>query len=76
MNIYYCTGHRMKYLAPKSSARRGRRQRRRASVSVNWMFGAPVGRPKPAVSTQVDHNKKKRKKADPHKRQKAAYSVG
>ena len=28
------------------------------------------------VSTQVDHNKKKRKKADPHKRQKAAYSGG
>ena len=28
------------------------------------------------VSTQVDHNKKKRKKTDPHKRQKAAYSGG
>ena len=28
------------------------------------------------MSTQVDHNKKKRKKADPHKRQKAAYSGG
>ena len=26
--------------------------------------------------TQVDHNKKKRKKTDPHKRQKAAYSGG
>ena len=26
--------------------------------------------------TQVDHNKRKRKKADPHKRQKAAYSGG
>ena len=25
---------------------------------------------------QVDHNKKKRKKSDPHKRQKAAYSGG
>ena len=28
------------------------------------------------MSTQVDHNKKKRKKTDPHKRQKAAYSGG
>ena len=30
----------------------------------------------PRCHTQVDHNKKKRKKSDPHKRQKAAYSGG
>ena len=30
----------------------------------------------PWCHTQVDHNKRKRKKADPHKRQKAAYSGG
>ena len=30
----------------------------------------------PRYPAQVDHNKKKRKKSDPHKRQKAAYSGG
>ena len=38
--------------------------------------GRRRGRPRATVSTQVDHNKKKRKKSDPHKRQKAAYSGG
>ena len=32
--------------------------------------------PRRCRSAQVDHNRKKRKKTDPHKRQKAAYSGG
>ena len=41
-----------------------------------YAIDATRDRPSVTVSTQVDHNKKKRKKTDPHKRQKAAYSGG
>ena len=43
---------------------------------MSIFFDVECIRTRVTVSTQVDHNKKKRKKTDPHKRQKAAYSGG